>query len=247
MSIGLKQQLRLTQQLVMTPQLQQAIKLLQLNQLELVNMVEQELQENPVLEEEEREEDTPAEITDATPSELSEMDAVPVVPDAEGSTSPDGDPPAELMDPAAEPDFGGDESLAPETSEPTDPSDAEKIADIEWDNYMDSHPQTGLEDSDGETTTSDASLEATLTRRPTLAEHLEWQIQLSDFSDETEIQIAHWIIGNLDDRGYLRSTVDEIARQAGIACHHGWWRRVLAKIQLTRSGSEWLRGIYASA
>jgi RNA polymerase sigma-54 factor len=47
----LRQQLKLTQQLVMTPQLQQAIKLLQLSRLELVDMVQQELEENPVLEE----------------------------------------------------------------------------------------------------------------------------------------------------------------------------------------------------
>ena len=47
----LRQQLKLAQQLVMTPQLQQAIKLLQLSRLELVDMVQQELEENPVLEE----------------------------------------------------------------------------------------------------------------------------------------------------------------------------------------------------
>ena len=51
MAIELKQQLRLSQQLVMTPQLQQAIKLLQLSRLELVDLVQQELEENPVLEE----------------------------------------------------------------------------------------------------------------------------------------------------------------------------------------------------
>ena len=48
MAIELKQQLKLSQQLVMTPQLQQAIKLLQLSQLDLVSLVEQEMQENPV-------------------------------------------------------------------------------------------------------------------------------------------------------------------------------------------------------
>jgi len=51
MALELKQQLRLSQQLVMTPQLQQAIKLLQLSRLELVGLVQQELEENPVLEE----------------------------------------------------------------------------------------------------------------------------------------------------------------------------------------------------
>ncbi len=49
----IKQQLRLSQQLVMTPQLQQAIKLLQLSRLELVDEVRKELDNNPVLVEEE--------------------------------------------------------------------------------------------------------------------------------------------------------------------------------------------------
>ncbi|MDF1534939.1 MAG: RNA polymerase factor sigma-54 [bacterium] len=40
-----------TQQLVMTPQLQQAIRLLQLSRMELVEMVQQEMLENPVLDE----------------------------------------------------------------------------------------------------------------------------------------------------------------------------------------------------
>ncbi len=51
MALELRQQLKLTQQLVMTPQLQLAIKLLQLSRLELMETIQQELQENPVLEE----------------------------------------------------------------------------------------------------------------------------------------------------------------------------------------------------
>ncbi len=51
MVLELRQHLRLTQQLIMTPQLQQAIKLLQLSRLELVEVINQELVENPLLEE----------------------------------------------------------------------------------------------------------------------------------------------------------------------------------------------------
>ena len=51
MELQLRQELRLTQQLIMTPQLQMAIKLLQLNRLELVDMISQELEQNPALEE----------------------------------------------------------------------------------------------------------------------------------------------------------------------------------------------------
>ena len=64
MAIELKQSLKLSQQLVITPQLQQAIKLLQLSRLELVELVEQELLENPILEE-----TTPAE-EDEVPKEV---------------------------------------------------------------------------------------------------------------------------------------------------------------------------------
>ncbi len=49
----IKQQLRLSQQLVMTPQLQQAIRLLQLSRLELIDEVRKELDNNPVLSDEE--------------------------------------------------------------------------------------------------------------------------------------------------------------------------------------------------
>jgi len=51
MALELKQQLKQTQQLLMSPQLQQAIKLLQMSRLELVEHVQQELMENPFLEE----------------------------------------------------------------------------------------------------------------------------------------------------------------------------------------------------
>ena len=51
MAIELRQQLKLTQQLIMTPQLQMAIKLLQLSRLELVEKIQQELEENPALDE----------------------------------------------------------------------------------------------------------------------------------------------------------------------------------------------------
>jgi RNA polymerase sigma-54 factor len=58
----LKQELKLSQKLVLTPQLQQAIKLLQLTRLELVEHINQEMMENPVLEE--AGEDAEAEPTD---------------------------------------------------------------------------------------------------------------------------------------------------------------------------------------
>ena len=52
MQISQNLKLKQSQSLVMTPQLQQAIKLLQLNNLELSNLVNKELEENPFLENE---------------------------------------------------------------------------------------------------------------------------------------------------------------------------------------------------
>ena len=52
MQISQNLKLKQSQSLVMTPQLQQAIKLLQLNNLELTNLVNKELEENPFLENE---------------------------------------------------------------------------------------------------------------------------------------------------------------------------------------------------
>ncbi len=51
MAFELKQNLKLSQQLIMTPQLQQAIKLLILSRQELVDTINQEIEENPLLEE----------------------------------------------------------------------------------------------------------------------------------------------------------------------------------------------------
>lgn len=106
------------------------------------------------------------------------------------------------------------ESVADEVSDHREASDAEKIADIDWQSYAEAYPQTGFQ---GEAREDDErrSLEGTLTRRETLAEHLDWQLQLSDLS-VAERAAARCIIGNLDDNGYLRADLDEISRAAGV-------------------------------
>ncbi|MGZ3513293.1 MAG: RNA polymerase factor sigma-54, partial [Thermodesulfobacteriota bacterium] len=66
MVLEIKQTPKLVQQLVITPQLQQAIRLLQLTRLELVDLISQEMKENPLLEEaEEGRESAEGEVTAA--------------------------------------------------------------------------------------------------------------------------------------------------------------------------------------
>jgi RNA polymerase sigma-54 factor len=72
MGLELRQQLKLSQQLVMTPQLQQAIKLLQLSRLELLETVQQELLENPFLDETEVEIDVSESTEPLTESQADE-------------------------------------------------------------------------------------------------------------------------------------------------------------------------------
>src|SRR5579871_999098 len=117
MSQGLHLAQRLTQSLVLSPQMQQSLALLQAPTLELKALVEQELQQNPVLEE-------------AAPSEMDMQDS---------AAARDGDGPAEVADPAEPPaDLNFDPATEkPEVSEaPSDDFQAEfeKLVqlDQEW-------------------------------------------------------------------------------------------------------------------
>ena len=68
-SADIQQQLKMGQQLVMTPQLQQAIKLLQLSHTELIDIINEEMEQNPLLEDERekiKEVDAPKDREDKT-------------------------------------------------------------------------------------------------------------------------------------------------------------------------------------
>ncbi|MGE4652113.1 MAG: RNA polymerase factor sigma-54 [Myxococcota bacterium] len=194
MALQLKQNVKLSQQLVMTPQLQQAIKLLQLSRLELVGVVQKELQENPVLEEVADGDDdherggeltSAATLADATEATLA---ATPEIQESADSASADG-------------------------VQEREPTDAEKIADIDWQNYMDARPHTGMREVGGDA--DRPGIDQTHSRQESLSDHLEWQLQLARVPIEEEVA-AHFIIGNIDDRGYLSASIAEIAIQSGV-------------------------------
>lgn len=186
MPLNMRQELRMSQQLVMTPQLQQAIKLLQLSRVELQDLVRSELLENPLLD------DT---------QEIGSSNEEPI-------TS------VEMQD--------GLENQQDETRTRPEPSEKElKVDDgpkdnFDWEAYLENYsyaPATGT----GVRVENDElpSLEATATRPETLAEHLMWQIRLSDF-DAVEEDIAEYIVRSLSPAGYLRdASVPQIARRSG--------------------------------
>jgi RNA polymerase sigma-54 factor len=97
MGLELKQHLRMSQQLVMTPQLQQAIKLLQLSRMELVDLIRNEVTENPLLEEPgEGEEEGRAE--GASPAEQAREETQPQHKEAEKNEEVKGEEGANEID-----------------------------------------------------------------------------------------------------------------------------------------------------
>ena len=170
MAMEMRQQLKMSQQLVMTPQLQQAIKLLQMTRIELQDLVVQELEENPLLEE------------NTDPEEVRELD---VMEAAERE-----------IDPAENTvDFH-----EVETGEDT-------LRD--WDSYLDGYNYSSGEQQYGGDDER-PSFENLLTRKGTLIDHLLWQLHMGQYS-EMDVRLGEIIIGNVDESGYLRASLQEIA------------------------------------
>ncbi len=165
----LKQQLKLTQQLIMTPQLQQAIKLLQLSRLELSDVIRQEIDENPVLD---------------------EM--------LEGDTG---------TRETAEAD------VAPDSPESSDTAEVSVADDFDWRNYVDRNARPVSGSYAGESNDGD-DFEPSVTRQTTFEEHLLWQLRMSRM-DEAGLVIGEYIIGNLNNDGYLLVNPNEISETTG--------------------------------
>ncbi len=178
MALELKQSPKLVQQLVITPQLQQAIRLLQLTRLELVEMISQEMKENPLLEEVEEGRETPDEDVSTPLERVEESPSVEHTAEVKGEGE------------------GADE--------------------FDWENYLENYNLASISrqrEQDGE---EKPSFENFLTKSTTLFDHLHWQLQLSRLTDE-EKEVGMWIIGNLDEDGYLNASLEEYAAQSGMS------------------------------
>jgi len=195
--IVLKQRLdqRQVQKLILAPALQQAIKLLPLTNLELIEVINEELTENPMMELEEEAETGPPESAEEQASANAEPEA--------------GDP--EKVPEETRETESPDEALAL-GEPPKSPDEVEKVeAEASFQDYLDD----GFRPNFGEKREA-VSLENTLSRSPSLWDHLNWQASLTFFEPE-EREIAQFIIGNVNEDGYLGSPVEEIARLARAA------------------------------
>ena len=202
MALDLRLEHKLAQQLVMTPQLQQAIKLLQLSHLEMADVLREELEQNPVLEEpnqlgdDSRSSDDSGEIGSSDSSEL----------------------PADygLNDTGAQ---GSDENAVSDAALDATPvpSSNEVEREIDWESYLDTYsyslPATAAPAAADELPPFDA----TLSQPTSLHDHLRWQVQMLEFS-ENETMIAVMLIEEINDDGYLiTGAVETVAEELEVS------------------------------
>ncbi|PYN75543.1 MAG: RNA polymerase sigma-54 factor [Candidatus Rokuibacteriota bacterium] len=181
MAMEARLSLRQSQRVVMTPLLQQAIQLLQLSTLELQEVVNKELLENPLLEEV-----TPD--TPETPADAPVSADTPPAPTVEQLST---DPP-------------------PTSERQTDelPFDFTAIMSAAGDDDHEERSLVSQEDRD------DLPFENIVRNQASLADHLEEQLRFAS-EDAAVRRIGTQIIGNLDEDGYLRAEIEEIAQRSG--------------------------------
>jgi RNA polymerase sigma-54 factor len=211
MAQGLQLSQRLTQSLVLAPQLQQSLALLQAPTLELKALVEQELQQNPVLEE------TAQEL------EISEKEAPESDKETETekeSEAPESEEPAaETPEAEAESDF---DSAPTKTDgeaerEPADDFEAEFERLVQLDQeWRDHFSQTNLPmKASAEEEEKRQFMFDSLVVGISLQETLLTQVRESSLPEEQR-PIAEMLIGNIDEYGYLKASIEELAGSTGL-------------------------------
>ncbi len=189
MALGPRLEFRQSQSLVMTPQLLQAIKLLQLSSVELATYVEEELERNPLL-------------------ERSESEDIAETPGGEAVSEPLDWSSEELAtdQKSLEQDLGTElgntfDSDMPETT--ISQQAAEQSNSLVWEVSSGDGKGASFDDEN-------SNLEAYVADKLSLHDHLERQLGLATSSSADHF-IGSVLIESIDDAGYLRESVEEIA------------------------------------
>jgi RNA polymerase sigma-54 factor len=213
----------LSQRLVLTPQLRQRIEMLQMTTLELSDLIQQQLLENPVLEEVPSQEETqelaekildqlansdPGSSFDLSPAEGAGADFNGAPENGAGEVDLDA---ASLY---AEPEGGiaTIDETGGEAGEDSAPDEAglDSFEEIDFGREFQDYLDPGYKTQEFEYKEDAPTFEQFLTRPPSLSEHLELQLHLNPIS-ETVCDVALCVIGNLDADGRLTATNEEIA------------------------------------
>lgn len=213
-------QIAVKQKQILTPGLVQMVRVLQLNRLELREMIEQEVEENPVLEEiaEGGEELTPAEVqalleAERTPepsdAALLEMtNAAAAGPEEVDFEAGDSTPAEyEAAQPAVE--AVAEAAAAPDNAQPLDP-----FEEIDFGSYFDEFMDPGFK-SLGSEDPDKPSFEQFLSSPVTLTEYLRSQLSMQALAPAIR-DATDAILGNLDDTGYMSCTLEEIVQDEGL-------------------------------
>ncbi len=174
-----KLNLKVAQRQVLTPGLMQMVSVLALNKLELKEMIDAEMVENPVLEE--IDESVPMLDEVAARQERQEREERLALQEHAGSGVEEA--PAVPKDPFLEIDFGS-----------------------YFRDYLDPGYRTQPEYEDSEK----PSFENFLSQPTTLSDHLAWQLGALTL-DPTLEMAAEFVIGNLNEDGYLAASDEELA------------------------------------
>ena len=100
-----------------------------------------------------------------------------------------------------------------EGSEAGPEKDVEPLTSEEWDSVLDGDWRAGPMEQTAASDDDFPSYEQTLTKATSLEEHLEWQLRLSSLEGKDRF-IGRAIVGNLDENGYLRVPIEELAEDS---------------------------------
>lgn len=184
----------LKQTLVITPQLKHAIKILQLSRADLETLVTEEMEQNPTLE---------------------ELGVDQEHIEAERETETPDDRMGEVTDPT------NTEVEAPVKEESGEVDGEQQLGDINWEEYLADYAANTSHGSMSAGSGNDfdedkrPSLENTLTRASSLADHLTWQLRMGDFTSDDR-EVGDVFVGNVDENGYLQISVEDAAFEAGV-------------------------------
>jgi RNA polymerase sigma-54 factor len=159
--------LRVSQRQVLTPGLMQMVSVLALNKLELKEMIDAEMVENPVLEE----------IDETVP----------------------------MLDQVA----GREELLGRSAEEPPAPP-KDSFNEIDFGSYFQDYLDPGYRTQPEFEESDKPSFENFLSQPTTLSDHLAWQLGALTLEPRV-FEAAEFVIGNLDDSGYLAAGEEELA------------------------------------
>ena len=211
-------QMKVSQKQILTPGLVQMVTVLQLNRLELKEMINQEIVNNPVLDDslDSTEEITPEELQPLLEAERSTEQADKALLEAADIKLESESP--EVIENSAASSFAEAEAAAaavesPEGVEAADTSTTDPFDEIDFGSFFDDYLDPGYKSPASESVEK-PSFETFLSKQETLPDYLRSQLSVSLIDDDTR-DAAESIIGNLDEDGYLTASLDEMASNGG--------------------------------